>query len=271
VVTVATRNRHLDASPPGNDVVGIDASGEWPPEGDYVLIEVTDTGIGMSPDILARAIEPFFTTKAVGTGSGLGLSQVFGVARQSGGGMHIESTLGKGTSVTVFVPRGAAEVMPVAPAAPALVARPPIDVTVLLVDDDSPVRVTTAQIVRGLGYTVVEAENGSEALSVLSGQQRVDLLLTDVAMPGMSGPELAQRAQSVRPGLPTVFISGYADPQTIAGGARLRRFVRKPFRAADLAEHLEHAMAETASGQDGSRQGETAHHAAADHGARPHG
>jgi FixJ family two-component response regulator len=90
-------------------------------------------------------------------------------------------------------------------------------------------------------------------------------------MPGMSGPELAQRAQLVRPGLPTVFISGYADPQTIAGGARLRRFVRKPFRAADLADHLEHAMAETASGQDGSRQGETAHHAAADHGARPHG
>jgi signal transduction histidine kinase len=238
VVTISAANRHL-----GPVAAPLGGVGEDPPPGDYVAIEVSDTGTGMAPGVLAKVFEPFFTTKGPGAGSGLGLSQVFGVARQSGGGVRIESTPGVGTRVTVLVPRGSADLM----ATP----RPQIDMAragstgaiVLVVDDDQAVRDTTAEIVRDLGYDVHEAANGAAALALLVEGLRIDVLLTDVAMPEMSGPELARQALALRPGLPIVFISGYADPDAIAGEARLQPLVLKPFRPRELAAQLAQAIA----------------------------
>jgi signal transduction histidine kinase/CheY-like chemotaxis protein len=242
VVTVSAANCHRGpAAPP---FLG---AGEDPPEGDYVAIGVSDTGTGMPPEVLAKVFEPFFTTKGPGAGSGLGLSQVFGVARQSGGGVRIDSTPGIGTRVTVLVPRGTAD--------STAIPRPPTDMararskgaTVLVVDDDQPVRDTTAEIVRGLGYDVHEAANGAAALAMLADGLPIDVLLTDVAMPEMSGPDLARQVLLLRPGLPIVFISGYADPDSIAGEARLQRLVLKPFRPRELAAQLAQALASVPS------------------------
>jgi signal transduction histidine kinase len=236
VVTIATRNQHL--GPPGS-------AEDDPAEGDYVVIEVSDTGTGMAPEVLAKAFEPFFTTKGPGAGSGLGLSQVFGVARQSGGGVRIQSAPGEGTRVSVFVPRGVAGRMAEAPAIAGPVRGRAACALVLVVDDDAAVRATTAAIVASLGYAVREAESGQAALALLAEDPRIDILLTDVAMPEMSGPELARQSGRLRPGLPIVFISGYADPEAIAGEGFLRILVRKPFRPGDLAAQLEKALSAT--------------------------
>ena len=217
---------------------------EDPPEGDYVVISVRDTGLGMTPTVLAKAFEPFFTTKGPGKGSGLGLSQVFGVARQSGGGVRIESTAGVGTLVQVFLPRARE-------AAGAISGSMPVGVesagraTVLLVDDDEAVRSTTAMILENMGYAVCQAEGGQQALKLLAEQPEIDLLLTDVAMPGMNGPELARRALLLRPSLPTVFFSGYTDAEAVTGDIIRQRIVRKPFRASDLAAQIDFAFAES--------------------------
>jgi signal transduction histidine kinase/ActR/RegA family two-component response regulator len=249
VLRIGTRNHTLGPCAPEGSVTwnGLSA-GDAPPAGDYVAIEVADTGTGMTPEVLAKAFEPFFTTKGPGAGSGLGLSQVFGVARQSGGGVRIDSVEGEGTRVCVFVPRGT----------DALAADPAHDTDptpsrhagalVLVVDDDAPVRATTGAIVRSLGYGVMECASGPAALAALASDPAIGLLLTDVAMPDMSGPELARQVRRARPDLPIVFISGYADPEAVAGEARLRRLIRKPFRPAELAAHLETALSERAAG-----------------------
>jgi signal transduction histidine kinase/ActR/RegA family two-component response regulator len=214
------------------------------PAGDYVAVRVTDTGVGMTPDVLAKAFEPFFTTKAVGSGSGLGLSQVFGTARQSGGDVAIESEPGRGTTVTLHLPRApTAEAAPAAPApAPAGAAAEPRPI--LLVDDDPAVRGTTAEMLRALGYKVIEAAGGRAAVGALREDPRIALLLTDVVMPDMNGPALAAAARALRPALPVVFMSGYADLANVAGGASLGRLVGKPFRPADLTEQITAALSE---------------------------
>jgi signal transduction histidine kinase len=219
---------------------------EQPPAGEYVRIVVSDTGTGMSPDVLAKVFEPFFTTKLLGKGSGLGLSQVLGVARQSGGGVQIETALGVGTAVSVFLPRSA-----IAPALAALPPGAPLvarngDVVVLMVDDDDAVRATTTQLLRHLGYSVTEADSGPSAIALLRGGLSPDVVLSDVAMPGMSGPELARHIRAGWAALPMVFFSGYADPEAVAGADPLKRLVRKPFRPAELAAQLEAAIAERA-------------------------
>ena len=230
VVTIETSNQHR--GPP--------IGAEEPAEGDYVAVIVRDIGIGMTPEVLARAFEPFFTTKGPGAGSGLGLSQVFGTARQSGGGVHIDTEVGKGTSVSVFLPRAMVGVEQ--QAAPLTVSDGSSKgATVLVVDDDDAVRATTADVLNGLGYTVQQAANGSSALEILNHGTAIDALLTDVVMPGMSGPELARRVNGLRPRLPIIFISGYAEPEGLAGGS-LGRLVRKPFRAAELQEQIEEAI-----------------------------
>jgi CheY-like chemotaxis protein len=181
--------------------------------------------------------EPFFTTKEVGKGSGLGLSQVFGLAKQSGGGVRIDSTPGAGTSVKVYLPRAdtpAARPKRAAEAAEA--ERDARGANVLLVDDDAAVREVTARILQDLGYGVLEAGSGGAALDVLDREAAIDLLLVDFAMPGMNGAEVAREVQARRPGLPVLFITGYADTEALAAGGG--RILRKPFVERELAARL---------------------------------
>ncbi len=232
-----------------NITLGASERAEQQP-GDYVRLVVSDTGMGMTQEVQSKAFEPFFTTKGPGRGSGLGLSQVYGVVRQSGGGVQIASQPGRGTSVIVYLPRAApALAMAPPPQSPGLPGRRiGSDVTVLLVDDDPAVRSTTAQLLRHLGYTVAEADSGAAAIGLLQAGPVPDVVLTDVAMPGMSGPELARRLQRDWPKLPVVFVSGYADPQSVAGGGQMKRLVSKPFRPAELAAQLEAALSEQRAG-----------------------
>ncbi len=214
---------------------------EDPPPGDYVVLAVSDNGTGMSEDVMRKAFEPFFTTKEVGKGSGLGLAQVFGFAKQSGGGASIESTPGTGTTVRVFLPRAATA--PVAVRAASGEASPPAPRachTILLVDDDHSVREVTAQMLDRLGFRVIEADRGARALEILANGTRVDLLLADFAMPGMNGGELARTVRARHVGLPVVFISGYAELGELGlDGAVI---VQKPFREEQLASKLLHAL-----------------------------
>jgi signal transduction histidine kinase/CheY-like chemotaxis protein len=233
-VTVETANVTL--GPPTRE--------DDPPAGDYVMVRVVDTGHGMPPEVLARVFEPFFTTKGPGFGSGLGLSQVFGLARQSGGGVQIDSAPGKGTAVRVYLPRASAEAVAAEAAPSAADAGAGGSARVLLVDDDEAVRSTTGMILETMGYEVIACDSGPDALARLDEQVPVDILLTDVAMPGMNGPDLARRVRALRPFLPIVFFSGYADPDSVAGDAIRQRIVRKPFRASELAAHIEAALAE---------------------------
>jgi PAS domain S-box-containing protein len=210
---------------------------EAPPAGEYVMVAVTDTGSGMTPEVLAKVFEPFFTTKEVGKGSGLGLSQVFGLAKQSGGGVCIDSAPGAGTSVKVYLPRAFArpDLMPDhavdAPDAS------PKDARVLVVDDDSAVREVTASMLTELGYSVVEAGSGGAALDLLDGQGEIDVLLLDFAMPGMNGAEVAREARARRPNVPILFLTGYADAEALIDAGE-DGILRKPFHEKDLATKL---------------------------------
>jgi PAS domain S-box-containing protein len=180
------------------------------PPGDYVLISVSDTGEGMTDEILRRAIEPFFTTKGPSQGSGLGLSMVHGVATQSGGGLNISSRLGHGTTVSVYLPRarGRSAVQPRAEAAPATEHK---QASILVVDDDPDVREVAISGLESLGYRMLAAESGQAALDLLRRDGKVDLALVDMAMPGMNGVELIKRARERYPDLRVVLVTGYAD------------------------------------------------------------
>ena len=210
---------------------------EEPPPGDYVLIAVTDTGSGMTQEVRDRAFEPFFTTKDVGKGSGLGLPQVFGFAKQSGGGVAIETSLGKGTSVRVYLPRAEERRRVSRLSAIDSPAEPPSDAygrRILVVDDDPPVREITATMLRTMGAEVLEAGSGGAALELLDGDgDGVDLLVIDFAMPGMNGAELAAACHKRWPDLPALFVTGYADLRAIASVSE-ERIVQKPFRGGEL-------------------------------------
>jgi signal transduction histidine kinase/ActR/RegA family two-component response regulator len=232
IITIGTANhRRTEKSGPDGS-----------PPGDYVAITVRDTGTGMSPEVLLRVFEPFFTTKAPGSGSGLGLSQVFGTARQSGGEVRVETEINRGTTVTVDLPR--ATMIPVrAQAVRRDIGLKSTDATILLVDDDDPVRAVTAAMLRDLGYTVRDVASGEAALAILAQDVGTDILLTDLVMPGMNGSQLAAAARAGREDLPIVFISGYAD---LIGEALTTkdRLIRKPFSADDLYGAIEAELAE---------------------------
>jgi signal transduction histidine kinase len=214
---------------------------EEPPPGEYVMLAVTDTGSGMSDEVRARAIEPFFTTKDVGKGSGLGLSQVFGLAKQSGGGVRIETRIGHGTSVKVYLPRARQMAVHEPSAATSAAGLTAGDgVRVLLVDDDSAVREVSASLLRELGYAVIEAGSGGAALQLLS-EANVDVALLDFAMPGMNGAELAKEIRSRRPHLPIVFATGYVDAAALIE-EREERIIKKPFNDGELAIKISQAV-----------------------------
>jgi signal transduction histidine kinase len=215
------------------------------PKGDYMQLSVTDTGSGMSEEVRVRAIEPFFTTKRVGQGTGLGLSQVYAVARESGGSMDLESEINRGTTIRLTLPMAPPNaVVASAPSLP-VVEQPqepsPIDTAnILIVDDDKLVRRFMGESLRSLGYQVHEVGDGAEAL-ILLDRHRFDLLLADFAMPGMNGAEVAKAAQLKQPGLPVLIVSGYADSSAVEGALGSARQLRKPFDMAELGA----AVAET--------------------------
>ncbi len=225
----------------GNVTLGAPTRPEEPGAGDYVMVAVSDTGSGMTPEVLAKVFEPFFTTKEVGKGSGLGLSQVFGLAKQSGGGVRIDSTPGEGASVRVFLPRAALAPDATEAEAPDVVHPAPKDLQVLLVDDDTAVREVTAGLLQDLGYRVLEAGSGGAALDLLDRQAEIDLLLVDFAMPGMNGAEVAREVHARRPDLPILFVTGYADTEALAAAGD-DGILRKPFVERDLAAKLRSAL-----------------------------
>jgi len=204
--------------------------------GDYVAFTVEDNGEGMRPEVLARAFEPFYTTKEVGKGSGLGLSTVYGFAKQSGGGAHIESAPGAGTRVTLYLPTAS----PVAEESKqdgAIDTRQRGSGSILVVEDDADVRDVSIAILENLGYRTLMARNGQEALAALRGAGPIDLLFTDLVMPGgMSGIALAQQAQAIRPGLRVLLTTGYAGIETHP--TEEFPIILKPFRAAELSRTI---------------------------------
>jgi CheY-like chemotaxis protein len=214
-------------------------------QGRYALIAVTDNGTGMSAEVRDRAFDPFFTTKPVGAGTGLGLSMVYGFVKQSGGHVQIYSELGKGTTVRMYLPRAAeSDVAAPQPAEVSAGSFPAKGERVLVVEDDPRVRRITVDRLNALGYDVVEAENGPAALEKLDGHEPIDLLFTDMVMPGgMSGSGLAELARQRVPGLKVLFTSGYAEPEVIRKGSiKGSDWLGKPYTALELARKLREVL-----------------------------
>jgi CheY-like chemotaxis protein len=208
--------------------------------GEYVCIAVSDTGTGMTEDVLAKALEPFFTTKEPGRGSGLGLSMVHGVAKQSGGGVGLWSRLGQGTTVRVYVPRAEAAAVPRSDdrVVPRVDPEALAGWSVLLIDDDPDVRQVTANLLAELGCRVLAVDSGRAGITALDNGAEIGLAVIDFAMPGMNGIEASEAIRARRPGLPIVIITGFADMDL--GGARLDGLplLKKPFQRAELAAML---------------------------------
>ena len=225
-----------------NAVVGPPLRAEEPPAGEYACVCVSDTGTGMSEEIRAKVFEPFFTTKEVGKGSGLGLSQVLGFAKQSGGGVRINSRLGEGTSVHIYLPRAGAEAAKVTPTPLRSAWTGSVrNATVLLVDDDNEVREVTRAMLHELGHVVLEAGSGGAALDVLQRESGIDLLIVDFAMPGMNGAEVARLAHARQPNLPVLFVTGFADRGGLAG-VDDAYIVGKPFHYDELSSKVQFAL-----------------------------
>lgn len=209
--------------------------------GQYVVICVSDSGVGMDESTVAQAFEPFFTTKAVGKGTGLGLSQVYGFVKQSGGHVKIYSEVGHGTTVKIYLPRLPGEASDLESEDAALIPEGAEEETILVLEDDDDVRTYSVEVLRDLGYRVVEAHDGPSALRLLERQARVDLLFSDVVLPGgMTGAEVAAEARELRPELKVLFTTGYARNAIIHHG-RLDKGVQlitKPFTSAALAARI---------------------------------
>ncbi len=233
-LTIETANTHLDEAYAASQTEVV--------PGQYVVISITDTGIGMDRETLSRAFEPFFTTKDIGHGTGLGLSQVYGFAKQSGGHLRIYSEAGHGTTVKLYLPRLLSSDEPdVLPGTPDQVPLSASGETILVVEDDADVRVNTTGMLRELRYKVLEAPTGAAALRVLERHPEIDLLFTDVGLPGgMNGRQLADAVHRLRPNLKVLFTTGYARNAIVHGG-RLDPGVQllpKPFTYAALASKV---------------------------------
>jgi PAS domain S-box-containing protein len=236
-ITIAVGNRQLRT----DEVSGLAA-------GDYVRFAISDTGTGISPDHLEKVTEPFFTTKEVGKGSGLGLSMVYGFARQSNGAFRIESALGEGTTAELWLPRapqGASREPAAAPEQRRTDSSRKL--RILLVDDHAEVRSTTAAVLADLGHIVTEAANGTEALELLEHDRcRCDLMITDYAMPHLSGTDFLRSARELCPDVPALIITGYADTEAIGDRPEDVDILLKPFTPAALEGALARVCSETA-------------------------
>ncbi|WP_404367935.1 PAS domain-containing protein [Sphingomonas sp. MMS24-J45] len=211
------------------------------PPGAYLTLCVTDTGTGMSADVIARAFDPFFTTKPMGQGTGLGLSMIYGFVRQSGGQVQITSTPGEGTTMCLYLPRHYGAVADTADGAGAAIEPEGAGETVLLVDDEPAVRMLVSEVLGDLGYTVIAAETGGEALELLVAARRVDLLITDVGLPGgMNGRQVADAVRAVRADLPVLFITGFAENAVVGDGPLEpgMALIAKPFGMDTLAARV---------------------------------
>nr|KIS30923.1 hypothetical protein TQ38_20215 [Novosphingobium sp. P6W] len=212
------------------------------PAGDYLSLSVSDTGTGMPPDVIARVFEPFYTTKPIGQGTGLGLSMIYGFVQQSGGQIRIHSSVGQGTTVRLYLPRHDGDAISgeqVMPEAPVDIGR--AEETVLVVDDEPTVRLLVADTLRDLGYTVIEAVDGNAGLQILRSNTGLDLLITDVGLPGgLNGRQMADAGRLLRPDLKTLFITGYAE-NAVFGEGRLEanmQILTKPFAVDVLAVRI---------------------------------
>ncbi len=218
--------------------------------GPYALVVVSDDGAGMPREVCERIFEPFFTTKEAGRGTGLGLSTAYGIVKQSGGDIQVHSEEGRGTTFEIYLPHVAAaaqESQWQKPAAPPATAE--ADGTILLAEDSRPVRALVWRILTTAGYRVIEAADGNDAIAAAERYPyTIDLLLTDVVMPGRSGPDVARELRRRRPGLPVLFMSGYADDSERADG-RIdleHPLVEKPFNPADLIAQVQAMLGERA-------------------------
>ncbi len=207
---VETTNRHLDS-------VFTAAYGTLEP-GDYVELSVSDTGCGIPESVMGRVFDPFFTTKPIGQGTGLGLSMIYGFARQSHGHVTLHSEVGKGTTVSLFLPRFIGQITAPEVVDSALLPFANDGETVLIVEDDPAVRVLVCAVLKELGYSFVEAGDAISAMPIIESGQRIDLLISDVGLPGMNGRQLAEIGRQVRPGLKVLFITGYAEHAAVRGG-----------------------------------------------------
>ena len=232
-IIVETANKWLDARAAHEHDI---------PEGQFLSLCVSDTGVGMSPDVIARAFEPFFTTKPTGEGTGLGLSMVYGFARQSGGQVRIYSEVGEGTTVCIYLPRYYGELeRDDEPAKATEMSHSRHSETVLVVDDEPTVRMLISDILEDLGYVAMEAADSIAGLRLLQSEARIDLLVTDVGLPGgMNGRQMADAARVTRPDLKVLFITGYAE-NSVLGNGRLApgmAVMTKPFPVETMATRI---------------------------------
>ncbi len=236
-LTIETANAHLDAA------YALENDGAR--EGQYVLVSVTDTGSGMTPEIAANAFDPFFTTKGGAKGTGLGLSQVFGFVRQSGGHIKLYTERGRGTTVKIYLPRyfGKAEAVR-SSAATEPIPTGTAATTVLVVEDETRMRALTVEALRDLGYTVLHAEGPTAALKIIEAHPEIALLFTDVVMPDMSGRKLAEEALKQRPDLKVVYTTGFSRNGVIHNGLLDHDviFLPKPFTVEELARKVAAAV-----------------------------
>ncbi len=238
VLTLRTRNETLA---PGDPQL---AAGARP--GAYVCITVSDTGAGMAPDVLEKVFEPFFTTKPLGQGTGLGLSMIYGFARQSHGYIRLESTVGEGTSALVYLPRHDGAAAPAdLPAQLGEEHQAQESDVVLVVEDEPVVRGLVVDLLKGLGYRVLEAGDGAAALLVLESDAHIDLLLTDVGLPVINGRQVFDAARTVRPNLKALFMTGYAEGAAMGGDVLTpgMELITKPFPLEKLASRVAHMLA----------------------------
>jgi PAS domain S-box-containing protein len=230
---IETANAHLDSA-------YVAAQQDVTP-GQYVAICITDTGTGMPPEVIARAFEPFFTTKPLGQGTGLGLSMVYGFAKQSEGHLKIYSEVGQGTTIKIYLPRhrGAADEEALPETNPG-VPRSEAGETVLVVEDEPVIRDMIVEVLRELGYQALEASDGPAGLKVLQSRRRIDLLVTDVGLPGVNGRQLADQARVTRPDMKVLFITGYAENAMLANGVLEpgMEMITKPFAVEALATRI---------------------------------
>ena len=213
--------------------------------GDYTLVSVADTGIGMSPETVAKAFDPFFTTKPIGQGTGLGLSMIYGFAKQSRGQVRIKSALGEGTTISLYLPRHRGGLHPADGVETVRELPQGAGETVLVVEDDPSVRLLIGEVLRELGYSCLEAGDGQAAMPLLSSNVRMDLMITDVGLPGLNGRQLAEIAREHRPELRILFVTGYAEHATERGrflGPGME-MITKPFTLDALAVRIREMIA----------------------------